>query len=209
MIDERFGNWLVLEYVGKNKWKEKIWKCKCDCGNEVVVVGKSLTRKRKPSRSCGCSRRAKNPVKSNPLYGVWYSMKSRCYNVNNPDYESYGGRGIKVCERWLDSLENFCEDMGEKPTPEYSINRIDNDGDYCPDNCEWAAKREQVLNRRRPIKFSSKFIGVSASGDRFIAGVWHNNKQHYLGVFDDELEAARAYNNYVIENNLDNKLNKI
>lgn len=93
-------------------------------------------------------------LKSHPLYNTWSTMKRRCYNPKNPKYPDYGGRGIKVCERWRNSFENFLEDMGEKPSKEYSIDRINNDGDYTPDNCRWATPKEQA-NNQRPKKRKS------------------------------------------------------
>ena len=82
-----------------------------------------------------------------PEYRSWQHMKSRCFNPNHKNYLDYGGRGIKVCDLWL-NFENFLADMGLKPTAKYSIDRIDNDGDYCPDNCKWYTQTEQVNNRR-------------------------------------------------------------
>ena len=83
-----------------------------------------------------------------PEYNAWIDMKQRCFNPNHQHYLHYGGRGITVCDRWKNSFEDFLADMGSRPTAKHSLDRIDNDGDYCPENCKWSTKAEQQNNRR-------------------------------------------------------------
>lgn len=131
--------------------------CICDCGNEKrVYKGNFVSGK---SKSCGCyakevtSAEKKTHGKSkSPIYGIWANMLRRCDYPKADRYDSYGGRGITVCEEWRNSFEQFYKDMGDKPSREHSIGRIDNDGDYCPDNCRWETREEQSCNTTRTVK---------------------------------------------------------
>lgn len=153
LMGQKFGRLTVIEPTEKRKGGI-VWKCVCDCGNKREVSAGILRSGR--AISCGCWRR-KRTVKHGcsrlgfvtPEYRTWYSMKRRCLNSNNKFYKYYGGRGIIVCDRWLNSFENFLEDMGERPNPELSIDRINNDGNYEPNNCRWATQKEQMAHIRR------------------------------------------------------------
>jgi hypothetical protein len=120
-------------------------------------------------------------------------MKQRCYNPKSNSYHNYGARGIRICDRWLESFNNFLEDMGYRPSPQHSIDRVDNDGNYEPSNCRWATKQLQGMNRR-PTRLSSVGIrGVQPNGRNWLAEMTINNKRICLGTFKTIEEASAVY----------------
>jgi hypothetical protein len=143
-----FGRWSVLSFHGKNAIGELLWNCRCECGTERVVKAGSLMNGR--SRSCGCfhkSRVSTHGMTGTPTFKSWDSMKQRCTNPKAPDFARYGGRGVRVCGRWLESFENFLHDMGARPTGQ-TLDRVDVNGDYTPENCRWATMSQQQRNKR-------------------------------------------------------------
>jgi hypothetical protein len=150
MVGRRFGRLVVLSQAGRSNAGYIKWLCRCDCGKLSSVDGGNLRAGKQIS--CGCYNN-ENRGKAKITHGhtSWQALRSRCFNPKNNRYAYYGARNITVCERWLNSFENFFADMGPKPGPSYSIDRIDLDGNYEPGNCRWATPVEQRRNQRRYI----------------------------------------------------------
>lgn len=158
LTGQRFGRLTVMELVGRNAYRYKTYRVRCDCGNEKTL---SSIRLKQGTSSCGClhseglaNRNRTHGLTDHELYGVWNSIKSRCLTSSCPSYKNYGGRGITICRRWLDGedgmtgFECFVSDMGPRPTG-YTVERKNNDGPYDPANCIWATRLEQNRNTRR------------------------------------------------------------
>lgn len=140
-----------IRFIRKEKSRD-IWLFKCDCGKEKEI---RLDRvKSKEIKSCGCLRNNQlktHNLRYHPLYNIYYNIKRRCYNPVNPSYKDYGGRGIKMCDRWKNSFQNFYNDMIKSYIKGLSIDRINNDGNYELSNCRWATIKEQSQHRRNTV----------------------------------------------------------
>jgi hypothetical protein len=164
LTGHKFGRLTVIKENGR-KHNRIAWLCKCDCGNEITLTSNRLLHK-EGTKSCGCIRKetatenaTKHGHSNDRIYKIWLGIKKRCFNKNDKNYDRYGGRGIKLCERWLDFM-NFYNDMIDTYKDDLTIDRIDYNGDYEPNNCRWITPKEQLSNYSKNV-----FITINGETD--------------------------------------------
>lgn len=169
VVGIKFNNLTVIKELPERLNKKIIIECLCDCGKILNIRKNDVLSG--TQKSCGCIRRKYNNYK-HKLYTTWYHMIERCYNKDHISYKNYGARGIKVCDRWLESFDNFIDDVGERPKG-MTLDRIDFNDDYTPKNCKWSTYKEQANNRRnnRSISYNGETKTLSEWDDILFNGV--------------------------------------
>lgn len=203
-VGKVFGKLTVISDCTREDDKRRYVMAQCDCGSEPFRVSYThISGKVQHTKSCGCwyeESRGKATIthgmRNTPMYSVWAAMKARCTNPNDRSYQNYGGRGITVCEEWINSFQNFYNDMVDGYQDGVILDRIDNDGDYSKGNCRWTDMSVSNHNKRKRITgITSKYIGVSWNDDKskWIAMLVKNRVAVLNSSFLDEYQAALAY----------------
>lgn len=193
--------------TSQQRYRYGLYECQY-CNIEFEAITKDI--KKGHTKSCGCQKGGiTHGLCNNKFYNTWNTMIRRCTNHKATGYKYYGGRGIIVCDEWLD-VTNFvawCEETYPS-IKGYTLDRIDNDKGYSPENCTWSSRTMQNINKRMMKSNTSGFVGVSwhKSKDKWVASIRINTKLIYIGAFLTKEEAVQARNNYIIENKLPHKL---
>lgn len=181
-----FGRLLVTGFSHKDRGGKSHWNVRCVCGGEKSVEGNRL--KVGKTRSCGCIKE-KHGKSSPPTFVSWTAMKQRCYNKNTKDYKRYGGRGITVCSRWLESFDNFLSDMKER-TKGFTLERINNNKGYYKENCKWATYEEQNNNTRANVFITHNGISLTLPQWAKKLGINKSTLNNRLNVYHWPIEKA-------------------
>lgn len=208
LTNQKFGRLTALYTVPNNTHRTR-WHCVCDCGNTKDVLQQNLLNGH--VKSCGCFLSERNGERiteynrtigremhgetKTRLYRIWISIKTRCFYENSDSYKNYGGRGITICQEWVESFESFRSwAMSNGYSDKLTIDRIDVDGDYCPDNCRWVSMSVQEFNKRTLQRNTSGRTGVSFNkkDKRWVAYISFDKQFHFLGSFKCVEDAIKA-----------------
>ena len=212
MIDEtgtKYGRLIVVSKAVSKFHKVSRWLCTCACGNEVIVTRSNLTSEN--TKSCGClalesSKKngsvVKHGLRSHPLYSVWNNMLERCNNPHHERYADWGGRGISVCDEWLDVTTFVTWARASGYTEGLRLDRENNDGNYEPSNCRFLTTAENNQNQRKRCTNTSGYTGVKAHGNCWASSC----NSTYLGAFATKEEALKVRNTFISENKFNNPL---
>jgi hypothetical protein len=195
IVGKKFGRLKVIKFSHVHK-ETSHYLCKCDCKSTVIVNRNQLSSGK--TSSCGClfkETRFKHGKSLTPEYTIRACMIDRCHNPKNKGYKDYGARGIQVCERWRNpenGFKNFLEDMKERPDKTYSIDRINNDGNYEPNNCKWSTKKDQSRNQRLKSTNSSGYRGISVHKNKYHVRIVLNKQPKFIKSCDTLEEAIQC-----------------
>ena len=203
---QKLGKCIYIEdapykFVGGKR--RRMGKFQCRCGR--AFIGDVMRVKRGETTTCGRGHTMGNRVINDPIYLVWHAMKNRCYRKNTKSYKNYGARGIKVCDEWRRDFRAYKEYIMSLPNAGdngYSIDRIDNDGNYEPGNMRWADEHTQMANRSISTRNNTGFVGVNVHKCGFVSSIRINNELIYLGLYKNPKEAVRVRDKYIIDNEL-------
>ena len=207
LTGKKFGKLTVIKRVENNRHRQPQWLCKCDCGKETIITGQKLRTGH--TKSCGCiiyeqKTRLTHGMTGTTLHNRWLNMKSRCYNPKNKRYARYGGRGITVCQEWMDFTNFYNWSINNGFNESLTLDRIENDKGYCPQNCRWATQKLQANNRSSNDIFCIDGVSKTLSEwcDIYYDSVCPNHEKNrlsvykiiYYRIFKQKWEIKKAFN---------------
>jgi len=188
----------------------------CYCGNEFISIISHV--KSGHTKSCGClfrkvvkvCNKTHGDTHKSYIHNTWVCIKGRCFNQSNPAYDSYGGRGITIYKYWIRdyiSFKNYIlSELGERPTKDHSLDRIDNNGNYEPGNLRWGSRSTQTINQRVRVDNTSGYKGISkAKNGKWVSSISYKNEKYHLGYFENKIDAVKARDRHIIKNNFPHK----
>ena len=201
---DRYGHLTVIKEISRSPSNKRRFLCKCDCGNELEVIMASFVSGH--TLSCGCEHArivTKHNLSRSKIYKVWNSMLYRCSEIERPNkvWKKYGAKGIRVCEEWkdFDTFYDWAINNGYKEG--LTIDRIDSNKGYCPENCRWVDYKTQNSH----LKHKNKYAGVYLYRGKYVAQITVDYKHIHIGTYDTEKEAVEARNKYIDDHNLPNQ----